>query len=233
MSIIQADTTVGEIVTKLPALSRLFEKADIDYCCGGGKLLSQACEEKGLDTAAFIAELERATNTADPEIDVASLSLTALVDHIVQTHHVYLRSELPRLDAMTEKVATVHGDKDARLAQVREAFLALADELGSHMLKEEQVLFPIVERIDAGESSPQDRAFIAGPIRQMEAEHESAGSALRSLRELTDGYKPAQWACNTMRATLEGLEHLEYDLHQHIHKENNVLFPRTFEAAGA
>lgn len=232
MSTFQLSDSVGEIVAQQPALSRVFEEESIDYCCGGRKTLEAVCREQGRDPAALLAKLEAfASRPADePFVDAASMPLAELVDHIVGTHHTYLRRELPRLGAMTEKVVSVHGDKDARLAEVRHTFLGLSDELTSHMMKEEQILFPMIRQLDAGEAASASHCgSMAGPIAQMEHEHDDAGAALERIRELTDGYAPPDWACNTYRAMLDGLAHLERDLHQHIHKENNVLFPRASE----
>ncbi|MEE9230991.1 MAG: iron-sulfur cluster repair di-iron protein [Acidobacteriota bacterium] len=222
--------TVGEIVTRRPALSRIFENIGIDYCCGGKKSLEKACKEKQLDPNGVLNQLTEA-ETADradvSEIDAAGMTLTELVDHIEQTHHVYLRSELSRLDGMTEKVASVHGEKDSRLRELRNTFVALAQDLSSHMMKEEQILFPMVRTLEASETAPTFHCgSLANPIRQMEQEHDQAGSGLERHRELTDDFKAPDWACNTYRALLDALAHLERDLHQHIHKENNVLFPR-------
>ena len=158
------------------------------------------------------------------------MTLTDLANHIEETHHAYLRAEFPRLDMMTEKVAAVHGDHNESLHAVRQTFLALVAELQSHMMKEEQILFPMVRQIDSDEPTPASHCgTIANPIRQMEAEHDIAGSALETLNGLTNGYTPPEWACNTYRAMLDALAHLESDMHQHIHKENNVLFPRAIE----
>ena len=226
------DDTVGDVVARCPALSRVFEEAGIDYCCGGGKTLDQACQKKGLDTQVFLATLQESAlgSTEESVVDAAAMSLTELADHIVETHHSYLRSELPRLAGMTEKVASVHGEKNSRLHQVRETFSALAAELSNHMMKEEQILFPMVRELDVSETTPAFHCgTLANPIRQMESEHDNAGSALAKLRELTDGYTPPDWACNTYLAMLDALAYLEQDLHQHIHKENNVLFPRALE----
>lgn len=227
---IRAGDTVGEVVACWPALAWVFEKAGIDYCCGGRKTLKDACREKGIDLDELINRLEEARVLEGKEDgdDAAAMSLAELADHIETTHHTYLRSELPRLDPMTEKVASAHGGKDPRLREVRETFRALATELTSHMKKEEQILFPIVRRLEAGESVQEVHGgSIRDTIRQMEHEHDRAGAALKRLRELTDGYAPPEWACNTYRALLDALSHLERDLHQHVHKENNVLFPRT------
>jgi regulator of cell morphogenesis and NO signaling len=233
MSEFQVQDTVGDVVTRRPGLSRLFEEASIDYCCGGKKTLAEVCRTKGLDPQAFLARLEAFTSPGEEAVDVAALSLAELADHIEQTHHAFLRSELPRLDAMTEKVASVHGDRQPRLRQVRQTFLALAQELSPHMMKEERILFPMVRQLEASETVPRFHCgTLANPIRQMEFDHDQAGSALERLRELTDGYTAPEWACNTYRAMMDALAQLEGDLHQHIHKENNVLFPRALEMEG-
>lgn len=158
------------------------------------------------------------------------MMLTELADHIEQTHHAYLRKELPRLEWMTEKVARVHGDKEPRLMKSREAFVALKAELEPHMMKEERILFPLIRQLEASaDRSEFHCGSVADPIRQMEHEHNQAGDALAILNESTDGYTPPEWACNTYRAMLDSLAQLERDMHQHIHKENNVLFPKTLE----
>jgi regulator of cell morphogenesis and NO signaling len=232
MSTFQIQDTVGNVVARKPALSRIFEQEGIDYCCGGKKTLNEVCQKKGIDPQALLATLEASlsTSTEEPTVDPASMTLTQLADHIEQTHHAYLNAELPRLNMMTEKVASVHGDTNESLHAIRQTFLAMAQELLSHMMKEEQILFPMVRQMESDEPAAASHCgSIANPIRQMEAEHDIAGSALEKLNELTEGYTPPNWACNTYRAMLDGLSHLESDLHQHIHKENNVLFPRAIE----
>ena len=225
--------TVGDVVVRRPALSRLFDQASIDYCCGGNRTLEEACREHGIDPPAFLAALEKTSSGGNEQgVDLETMSLSSLADHIERTHHVYLRSEFPRLDQLTAKVASVHGEKDSRLHEVRATFLALAEELSSHMMKEERILFPMVRQLDASEETPMFHCgTLAAPIRQMEAEHDEAGLALKRLRELTGGYLAPEWACNTYGALLDGLAHLERDLHEHIHKENSVLFPRALEMA--
>jgi regulator of cell morphogenesis and NO signaling len=211
-------------------LSRAFEAFEIDYCCGGKKSIEDACREKNIDPKALIAKLaetEPDSSGATAHLDITTMTLSALADHVEQTHHAYLRSELPRLDQMTEKVSTVHGAKEPRLHQLRRAFLGLAQELSTHMMKEEQILFPMIRQLEESESAPSFHCgTLANPIHQMESEHDETGAALTSMRELTDGFTPPEWACNTYRAMLDALAELERDIHQHIHKENNVLFPR-------
>jgi len=162
--------------------------------------------------------------------DVAAMSMTELADHIEQTHHVYLRSELPRLDKLTEEMASVHGKMDSRISLIRETIRILVSELSSHMMKEEQILFPMVRQLDASETTPAFHCgSLANPIQQMELEHSQASVMLGKLNELTDSYSAPEWACDTYRAMLDALARFEHDMHQHIHKENKVLFPRALE----
>jgi regulator of cell morphogenesis and NO signaling len=230
-TVVDLRDTVGELVARHPALSRIFEAAGVDYCCGGKRPLEEACRQKGLDPAAFAARLQEAAASEGEEfVDAAAMSLAALADHIEHTHHAYLKRELPRLDFLTEKVSNVHGVHDARLHEIRRVFLGFAAGMSAHMMKEEQVLFPMIRRLDAS-STPQSFhcGSIANPIRQMELEHHGAGDELAQFRSLTDDYTPPDWACNTYRALIDALAHLERDMHQHVHKEDNVLFPRALE----
>jgi regulator of cell morphogenesis and NO signaling len=229
MSHPETTDTIGEMVTRHPALSHAFKRAGIDYCCGGKRTLEEACRAKGIDPIGFLELLKDtgAPRGHEAEVDTAAMSPGDLADHIEHTHHAYLRSELPRLRGMVDKVVSVHGEREPRLHALRETFLALSAELSSHLLKEERVLFPMVRELEAGEEAPRFHCGrLANPIRQMESEHEHAGSALEKLHGLTDGYTPPDWACETYRGLLDGLAALEADLHQHIHKENNVLFPK-------
>ena len=232
MLTIDLDSTVGELVREVPGRARVFECFKIDYCCGGKIPLSAACAKKGIDPTEVVERLQSYDAERDNEsiVDADAMSLTELADHIESTHHAYLREELPRLDFMTEKVARVHGDKEPRLHQVRDAFVALKNELEPHMMKEEKILFPIVRQLEASADQVEFHCgSVANPIHQMEHEHDQAGEALANLRQATDGFSPPQWACNTYRAMLDSLSQLEGDMHQHIHKENNVLFPKTLQ----
>jgi regulator of cell morphogenesis and NO signaling len=232
---IDPQATVGQLVTDRPGRSRVFETLKIDYCCGGKLPLLEACRKRGLEPQTVIELLEKADaekGQHDPgALDPGAMSLTDLADHIEREHHAYLRSELPRLDQITDKVHRVHGETEPRLGRVREAFCALRDELTSHMLEEERILFPMIRQLEQGEGPPPAHCggTIADPIRQMETEHEDAGDALATIRSATDDFQPPEWACNTYRAMLDGLATLEQDMHTHIHKENNVLFPRALE----
>ncbi len=229
---ITPEATVGQLVTERPARSRVFEALAIDYCCGGKLPLAAACEKRGLDTRTVIGLLEEADIKSESigVVDASAMTLKELADHIVQAHHDFLREELPRLDAITEKVFRVHGEHEPRLKNVREAFVELKDEMLSHMAKEEHVLFPMIRKMEeTGAAQSCCGGTLAKPIEQMEAEHTHSGDALETMRRATDGYLPPTWACNTYRAMLDGLARLERDMHQHVHKENNVLFPRALQ----
>lgn len=230
---ITSDSRIGDLVAACPALARLFEGLGIDYCCGGKQTLTTACASRGLSATTVVSILESAAAAlaAVPvEVDAAGMSLTALADHVERTHHAYLKDELPRLAEMAERVARKHGDRDPRLAAVATIVVALTEEMFSHMHKEEHILFPLVRQIDTGQGG-RFAASIAAPIRQMETEHDDAGRATAQLRLLTDGFTPDAHACNTHRALLDGLARFEADLHQHVHKENNVMFPRAIALA--
>lgn len=231
-----AETTLGAIVAARPALARIFEHLGLDYCCGGKQTLAAACQRKGLDPSTVALTLEAAAaaiSAAPVEVDAAALTLTQLADHIEQTHHTYLKAELPRLVEMAGRVAQKHGWRDARLPEVYQGVVTLTEEMLSHMQKEEGILFPLVRQIDAGATDGFHCGSIANPIRVMEAEHESAGRVTARLRELTDGFTPTTEACNTHRALLAGLAEFEADLHRHVHKENNILFPGALARSGA
>lgn len=230
MSTLSAQKTVGELVRERPGRARVFEDLGIDYCCGGKKPLAEACAKKGHDIDQVLASIREvdASGSAEDATDYVSMPLDELADHIVATHHAFLVRELPRLQEMSAKVARVHGDKDGRLIELAAAVNALADELSSHMMKEERILFPVIRQLAQTDSlPPMPFGTLANPIRAMEAEHDTAGSGLEDMRRLSDAYTPPDWACNTYRALLDGLHELELDLHQHIHKENNILFPRS------
>lgn len=233
MSQALVDTTVGQLVIERPSRARVFEKLGIDYCCGGKKPLRQALEEKGLEAQRVLAELEKEQSggSAQAERNWATASITDLCDHIEQTHHEYLRQELPRMEYLTQKVADRHGDRRPELQEIHRVMVALKEELDSHIAKEEQVLFPICRRLDTADHLPQSHCgSVNNPIAVMLREHDDAGNALARFRELTDNYTLPADACNTYRAMFDGLQHLEQDLHQHIHKENNILFPKAVRA---
>ena len=224
------DRTVGEIVAENPSQARVFQAFGIDFCCQGGRTLREACTLKGIGLESVIEQLEAAAAVkTPPENNPALLPPVELVQHIVDKHHAYLRAELPRIHAMSERVAKVHGGHTPALIEVFQVFCAMADELDSHMMKEEQILFPAIQALCSGSKvMPLD-----GPVACMLQEHDDAGAALARMRELTNGFTPPPEACNTYRALFAGLAELEEDLHRHIHLENAVLFPKAVQMATA
>jgi regulator of cell morphogenesis and NO signaling len=222
---------VGQLVAERPSRARVFEQFGIDYCCGGKKPLTQACKEKRIGPKQVLEALARSEEPATGQPDWSAATLTELADHIEHTHHAYLKTELPRLDFMTQKVVKAHGARHPELLKVREVFVALKDEMDSHMAKEEQIFFPACRRLELEtELSP---VWLGGPIGILTDEHDDAGRALSSLRDLTHDYTPPLDACNTFRAMLDSLHQLELDMHQHVHKENNILFPKVAAVVAA
>lgn len=228
MSESSQNSTVGELVRNHPARSRVFEQLGIDYCCGGSVPLAIACAERSLDVSSVLEMLAEAERIDDGAlVDANSMALAELANHIESTHHAYLKGELPRIAALLEKVSAVHGSREARLLEIRNTFLPFQAELTQHMMKEEQVLFPMIRALDQSDAPLEFHCgSLNNPIRVMEDEHDNAGAALAAFRRLTDDYTAPEWACNTLRATIDALARLETDMHQHVHKENNVLFPK-------
>ena len=218
-----SERTVGELVAERPGRSRVFQSFQIDFCCQGARTLSEACERKSIAPEAVVEQLEaEMAEAVDPLQNPSALPPHELAEYIVATHHAFLRREFPRLRAMSERVAHVHGGHTPSLLEVFQVYCGLEEELSSHMMKEEQILFPAVSAMSRGESGPVQ---LDGPIACMIHEHDDAGQALGRLHELTGGYQPPADACNTYRALFAGLADLEEDLHRHIHLENSVLFP--------
>lgn len=227
------DSVVGQLVAERPSRSRVFESLGIDYCCGGKKPLAQACREKGLDPETVRRFLDDSAEPArSDDRNWSEATLTELADHIEQTHHAYLKRELPRLGTLVRKVAAVHGSHLSWLLELDGVFAGFAAEMESHAMKEEHVLFPMIRGLDCGQLPAMDHCggTVTNPILVMEHEHDDAGRALARMRGLSGGYVPPPAACNTFRAMLSGLVELEDDTHRHVHKENSILFPRAAEA---
>lgn len=232
----QPTDTIARVLKRYPAASRVFERHNMDYCCGGGATLEAACAERGEEAADLIRELDALLAPAGSAPDPGSLSLTELADHIEATHHAYLREELPRLDAMTDRVARVHGARDPRLVEVRDAWRAVSGTMAAHLEKEERILFPMIRGLEAkGEDGPP--AFhcgsVSNPVGQMEREHDEMEEGIARLRGLTDGYAAPSWACATYRAMIEALMMFEADTLVHTTKEEGLLFPRAAQAERA
>jgi len=231
---IAATATVGEIASNVPEATRIFEKYGIDYCCGGGTSVFDACTVAGITVHELIAAIERESARSLVTRECSKLTQRALIDHIVETHHTFTREELARLEALLRKVVSVHGERHPELASVQTTFRQLLDDLMPHLLREENILFPYIARVEIAD---QDRTALASPpfstvqnpVRMMMLEHETAGDLLRKLRVLTSDYVPPQGACSSYKTLYSALEEFEKDLHQHIHLENNILFPRAIQ----
>ena len=229
MSDFSTKTTLGDLVTDDTRRAQIFEQLGIDYCCGGDRSLAEACRERELHPETVLQMLQaipEARSTAAGEEDPSNMSLTELIDHIESTHHVYLREELPRIENLLETVAQIHGDQAPYVRQVREVFDDLKPELLYHLEQEEDVVFPIIRALEREGALPENARSNDHLIGLREDEHDEAGAALAEIRELTDDFTTPDWACNTFEMAIDSLAQLEADTHQHVHKENNILFRR-------
>jgi regulator of cell morphogenesis and NO signaling len=221
---IDIDLPLGEIVNGVPGSAQVFEAFGLDYCCGGQHSLADACEMRGASIASVLEALEALDEEAST--DWPEMGPTELVDHLESTHHVYLRRELPRLEALAEKVASVHGGRHGELLDLLADVKELREELEPHLDKEEQVLFPMIRQVGAADGPVAlDCGSLRNPISVMLMEHDAAGALLQQIRERTGGYAVPADGCASYRALFEGLGELETDTHLHVHKENNLLFP--------
>jgi len=234
---INSSMTVREVAIELPQSTRLFEKLKIDYCCGGNRPLTEACNSAGLEVTDVLGLLEAASQEDTMEkstLDFQGLSLTDLIGHILHTHHVYTKEEMARLDSLTKKVISAHGENHPELNRVGALFDQLCADLGPHMFKEERILFPYILALANSEAENHALPFapfgsVNNPISMMMMEHDTAGEILRELRSVTSDYATPADGCISYRTLYAALAAFEKDLHQHIYLENNVLFPRAIE----
>jgi regulator of cell morphogenesis and NO signaling len=233
MAAIEPEQTLAELVLERPGRARVFEELRIDYCCGGRRSLAEVAGQDGLELDTLVAALEaeeRSDRGDDPERDWREASFTELCDHIVNVHHAFLRRELPRIGDLIAKVAGRHGGTLPDLSRLEERFNSLRADLIEHIDREEEGVFLLCRSLDeGGEKAPP----IASPQLGMhEAAHEGVGESLATIRELAGDYRTEEALCTSHRVLLESLNELERDLHQHIHEENNVLFPMLRERLG-
>ena len=235
---LSSEMTVREVAVQVPESTRLFETLKIDYCCGGNRSLTEACAAAGVEVDNVMAQLSdmgKSGASDNATVDFQKLSLTELIAHILETHHVFTRSEMSRIQALAEKVIGAHGANHPELLRVGELFQRLCVDLNPHMLKEEQILFPYIVTMEQAEARHKPVPFppfgtVQNPIRMMMMEHDTAGDLLRKLREVTSDYRVPADGCISYQTLYRALEALEKDLHQHIHLENNVLFPKAVKS---
>lgn len=227
--------TVRDIALEQPSSIRVFEQFGIDYCCGGRKPLAEACAAGNLEVETVIAALEAAAKTSDLESeDWAGKSLESLSSHIIVTHHAYVKRELPRLGMLAQKVVDRHGSTKTELPVIAATMAQLDEEFTQHQTKEEEVLFPYIASLERalanGTAKPHSYfGTVANPIAMMTREHDAAGALVAEIRRLSHNFTTPEDACPTFHAFYDGLKEFEQDLHQHIHLENNFLFPRAIE----
>jgi regulator of cell morphogenesis and NO signaling len=232
-----AEKTVRELATENFAATRVFEKLGIDCCCGGGQSIEQACRTANVrvdEVMKSIEEAGRSTPASPEDRHWQTEPLADLTAYIESRHHQYTREEIARLKLLLEKVCSAHGSNHPELLKMREIFAGLAEELTTHMMKEEMILFPYVIRLEnaGSQKTPAPSApfgTVKNPVAMMVHEHDSAGEALRGLRQASRSYTPPQDACLSYKTLFTALSEFEADLHQHIHLENNILFPRAVE----
>lgn len=234
-----SETKVRDVVLGKPGARQVLEDAGVDYCCGGGKSVGEACMHAGVAPEEILKQIREAGAQAGPEAgDWAAAPLADLTRHIREQHHRYVREAIIRLQPLLEKVNAQHGKNHAELAEIERLFLEVAHEMQMHMQKEEMVLFPYIESVERSATSgaPLERPFfgtVQNPIHAMMQEHDAAGDLVKQIRKATGQYTPPPDACTSYTVLYQDLRDFEADLHQHVHLENNILFPRAAELEAA
>jgi regulator of cell morphogenesis and NO signaling len=229
------ETRVNEIALSNPAARRVLEDAGLDYCCGGGKSLRDACLHAGVTTDEILKRLRQNSELTGPgDTEWAKASLADLTRHIRERHHQYVRDSIPRVRALLAKILERYGAKHHEIGEIEKLFGDVAREMTAHMQKEEQILFPYIdalERSASGNGSVEPPFFqtVRNPIHAMMKEHDSAGELVRQIRKASNEYKTPADSCTSYQATYQELRQFEEDLHLHVHLENNILFPRAVE----
>jgi regulator of cell morphogenesis and NO signaling len=225
-------TTIRDIVADDFRAASVFERHGIDFCCGGNRPIADACREFGVNADALVAELEAVMASAESGLPrYNTWELDFLIGYIVTNHHGYVRKAIDTIRSHTRKVSEVHGERHPEVKPIAETFENLAREMTQHMAREEQVLFPYIADMVAAArggrpAPPAPFGVVANPIRVLETEHVAAGDEMASIRNLSGGYTPPEDACTTFKVAYQELRAFEADLHQHVHLENNILFPK-------
>jgi len=228
-----SEPTIGELVAKDFRKAEIFKKYNLDFCCGGKKTVTQACNDKKVDYMTIEKELTALdAMQATPSQNFDEWNLDFLVDYILNTHHDYVKKSIPVLLEYTHKVAKVHGSSHPEVKTIAQKFDEAAEELSGHMCKEEQILFPYIKQLFLAKSNKLQTPYTAfgtvkNPIHMMEHEHDVVGDIFKEIRELSNNYTPPEDSCATYKVSYLKLKEFEEDLHQHIHLENNILFPKS------
>lgn len=225
-------TTLADIVKDDFRGASVLSRYKLDFCCKGGRTLSDACESKGLNPQEVLQQLEAVCVVNDASgHNYDAWSMETLLHYIVDQHHHYVRSMAPVIAQHITKVARVHGERHPETIRVAHLFDKVREDLEEHLEKEEQILFPYIRTLIHSDGVPQDAPFasVAMPVRNMMIEHEMAGDDMEQIRILTHDFAPPADACTTYRIAYQELEAFEQDLHKHVHLENNILFPKAIK----
>jgi regulator of cell morphogenesis and NO signaling len=221
--------SVGNLVAADSRIAAVFDRFGIEFCCSGRRPLAEACRASGVDRAAVVRAIE-ALPPGGAHDDVSAWPVDRLIDHIVDTHHAYVRAALPAIAQHLDKIVKAHGARHPELARATEVFADLRSDLEQHLLKEERILFPYIRDLAAAADlcgrAPSPFGTVENPIRMMEQEHREASGQIAEIQRLTRSFEFPEDGCTTYGVCMAELESFEADLHRHVHLENNVLFPR-------
>lgn len=232
---VQKENTIGEIVAGNFRTAQVFEKYGLDFCCGGKKTISDACDKHGVNADELINELQTVgINGNGKSTDYSSWEADFLIDYIINTHHAYITNALPSIYAHSRKVAGAHGENHPEVIEIADYFSKVQEDLKAHMLKEEKMLFPYIKKLAEINRKKLDVQYppfgtVNNPIKVMEAEHAEVGELFSKINKLSRNYTPPEDACTTFRVLFQELKEFENDLHIHIHLENNILHPKAIE----
>jgi regulator of cell morphogenesis and NO signaling len=222
--------TVGEVVARDYRAADVFEKHGIDFCCGGQVSLAQACQEKGIELATLLKEIEElAQEAVDRSQNYGAWELPFLAEYIVNTHHAYLRENIDSIAAYTQKIAQVHGAGHPEVIKIARIFYKIAADLKQHLIEEEQQLFPAIRKIvelkkAGGAEEAGQLEALRSSLAALTHDHDEIGAAIHAIRALAEDYRVPPDVCNTFAVTYQKLKEFEDDLHKHVHLENNILF---------
>jgi regulator of cell morphogenesis and NO signaling len=232
MSTFHSSQKIGEIVTKFPKAADILKEYRIDFCCGGDRPLLTAIKEQDLSEPEILDRINRLyeelKNVKTEDRNWVEAPFGELIDHIVNTHHAYLNAELPRISELTTKILRVHGENHPELSKVHKLFHTLKMELEAHLIKEETIQYPAIKEYEKNKTEQSLKKAVS-VNKELESEHTAAGDILKELRKVTNDFTAPEDGCNTYKITYAKLEEMENDTFQHIHLENNILFPRLME----